>query len=90
MASRKASQNDRVLKYMKDFGSINPLQALGDLGVMRLASRISDLKDDGWLITKRMVKGVNRWGEKISYAEYKLFELDGETDEVRAIHLTES
>lgn len=30
-------QCERVLKYMQDFDTINPLQALGDLGVMRLA-----------------------------------------------------
>lgn len=30
-------QCDRILKYIHDFGSINPQQAMYDLGVMRLA-----------------------------------------------------
>lgn len=66
----KATQNDRVFKYIHDFGSINPLQALRDLGVMRLASRISDLKELGFDVRKRMVKSENRYGEPVHYAEY--------------------
>ena len=49
------TQCERVLKYMHDFGSINPLQAMGDLGVMRLGARIYDLKRDGYHINRKMV-----------------------------------
>lgn len=68
----KITQNDKVLMYLQQFGSINPLQALSDLGIMRLASRISDLKSMGYGIEKRMVTGKNRYGESVSYAEYSL------------------
>lgn len=68
------TQCDRVLKYMQDFGTITPLQALGDLGVMRLGARIWDLRQDGHKITRRMVSGKNRYGESVSFAEYKLEE----------------
>lgn len=68
------TQCDRVLKYMQDFGTITPLQALGDLGVMRLGARIWDLRRDGHRITRRMVSGKNRYGEIVSFAEYKLEE----------------
>lgn len=68
------TQCQRVLKYMDDFGSINPLQALGDLGVMRLASRVSDLRKAGYPITRRMVASKNRYGESVRYAEYRLEE----------------
>ena len=33
------TQCERVLKYMEDFGSINPMQAMKDLGVMRPGDR---------------------------------------------------
>lgn len=69
-----ATQCERVLKYMHDFGSINPQQAIADLGVYRLASRISDLKKGGCCIRKRMVKGKNRYGEVTHFAEYSLME----------------
>lgn len=68
------TQCDRVLKYMQDFGTITPLQALGDLGVMRLGARIWDLRQDGHKITRRMVSAKNRYGEIVSFAEYKLEE----------------
>lgn len=67
-------QTDRVLQYMRYFGSITPLQALGDLGVMRLGARIWDLRREGHHITRRMVSGKNRYGEATSYAEYRLKE----------------
>lgn len=72
----QTTQNSRVLDYMKRFGHINQLEALRDLSVMRLASRINDLKDEGYMIRKRMVKGVNRFGEKVTYAEYSLVEME--------------
>lgn len=39
-------QRDEVLAYMREFGSITPLDALVDLGVMRLAARIDELAAD--------------------------------------------
>ena len=66
------SQVDRVYKYMKDFGSITQLDAIRDLGVMRLASRISDLRQSGIVIVREMETGINRYGEKTSYARYRL------------------
>lgn len=66
------TQCERVLKYMDDFGSINPLQAMADLGVMRLGARIYDLKRDGYPITRKMVTAKNRYGEPVSFAEYRL------------------
>lgn len=68
------TQCERVLRYMRDFGSINPVQAMHDLGVMRLGARIFDLKRDGHKIGRRMVAAKNRYNEAVSYAEYRLEE----------------
>lgn len=68
------TQCERVLKYMHDFGSIDPVQAMSDLGVMRLGARIWDLKKAGHPITRKMVKKKNRYGESVSFAEYRLEE----------------
>ena len=67
-------QSERVLKYMQDFETITQLQALSDLGVMRLGARIYDLKKDGHAISRRMVTRKNRYGEAVSFAEYRLEE----------------
>lgn len=68
------TQCERILKYMRDFGSINPMQAMKDLGVMRLAARVADLKNAGYKISRRTVTGRNRYGNPVSFAEYRLEE----------------
>jgi len=68
------TQNERVLKYMNDFGSITSLEAMEHLGVMRLASRISDLRKAGIVIEKESAKGRNRYGDMTVFARYKLKE----------------
>ena len=68
------SQCNRVLKYMETHGSINQRAAMEELGCMRLASRISDLRRAGHSIKRQFVKGKNRYGEPVRFAEYKLIE----------------
>lgn len=65
-------QTDRVMSYMEEFGSITQLEALQDLGIMRLASRISDLKRQGIPVDSRMETVRNRYGEKCSVKRYSL------------------
>lgn len=69
-----ATQCEDVLKYMRDFGSITSLQAMADLGVHRLAARISDLRESGYVISSRRVTAKNRYGKPVSFAEYRLEE----------------
>jgi hypothetical protein len=68
----KPTQNDRVVQYMKDFGSITQMDAIRDLGVMRLASRISDLKRNGVAIESSYEKVKNRYGEETQIKRYAL------------------
>ena len=70
----KPTQCQMVLEYMRQFGSINPLEAIRDIGCMRLASRINDLKDQGFAIGRRMKTSKNRYGKNVSFAEYYLEE----------------
>ena len=72
------NQEQRIIKYMQDFGSITALDAMKDLGIMRLASRISDLKHRGYKITREYEKSINRYGELTKYARYSLKENDNE------------
>lgn len=76
MGDRKVTQTDRVYQYMKDFGSITQLDAIKDLGVMRLASRISDLRNMGIAITREMETSKNRYGENTTYARYRLEDIN--------------
>ncbi len=69
---QRLTQCMKIVKYMNDFGSITPVQAMKDLGVMRLAARISDLEAEGWQIEHERETGENRYGEKTTYARYRL------------------
>ncbi len=68
----KATQKERVLKYISEFGSITQFDALRDLGVMRLASRISDLRNDGYAITGKTETVKNRYGENCHIKRYSM------------------
>lgn len=70
----KPTQNERIIDYMKQFGSITQLEALKDLGCLRLASRISDLKRLGYPITSGFDEVENRFGEKCRIKRYRLEE----------------
>ena len=72
----KSTQCEKVLAYMRQFGSITQLDALADIGCMRLASRISDLRQQGYAVGRRMRTGKNRYGDSVSFAEYYLIEED--------------
>jgi hypothetical protein len=61
---------------MTEFGGITQLEALRDLGCMRLASRISDLRRRGYIIKSERVAVKNRYGEKSYIKRYSL----GETE----------
>lgn len=71
---KKPTQCDRVLQYIKDFGSITTLQAFTDIGCTRLASRICDLRQQGYLIKDKTETGKNRYGETTHYKRYYIEE----------------
>ena len=66
------TQKKMILKHLQDYGSIEPLEALGDYGIYRLASRISELRDAGYKIKTEKVQKLNRFGKKIQFAKYVL------------------
>lgn len=72
----KPTQNERILAYIDRFGGITQLEALRDLGVMRLASRISDLRRLGYPIKSTVIPVKNRFEEKC-YIKYYTLESEG-------------
>jgi hypothetical protein len=57
---------------MQQFGSISTIEAFNDLGVARLASRIHDLKAQGYNIVSTVGTAKNRYGETVHFAVYRL------------------
>lgn len=68
----KTTQCERILRHLKDFGSISDDEAGGMYGIRRLASRIYDLRQKGYVISSETVKGKNRYGEVTHYSVYRL------------------
>lgn len=67
------TQNERILSYIKEFGSITPMEAFRDLGITKLSTRVSDMsRNHGIEFEKTYTKGKNRFGEPIYYMRYSL------------------
>lgn len=66
------TQNDRIMRHLREYGSITQLEAMQEYGIYRLASRISDLRKEGIKIKRHMEKGKNRYDEPTAYARYEL------------------
>lgn len=71
---KKVTQRTRVLRHLEDYGSITSWRAFTDYNITRLSAIIFDLKhkydipiDSSERITKK-----NRYGEKVSFTNYKL------------------
>ena len=65
------TQAQRVLNYIKDFGSITRVQAMADLGIANLPAVIDNLRHRyGHDIKTLEIESHNRYGQKITYAKY--------------------
>ncbi len=64
------TQKEMVLQYIEDFGSITPMQAYSDLGITKLATRISEMRKKGMEFKIEIIKGKNRYGKPMRYARY--------------------
>lgn len=67
----KTTQKQRLLAYLKQYGSITALEALRDLGIMNIKGRIWDLRKNHKIKTE-WVDVINRWGGTSRVAKYRL------------------
>ncbi len=68
------TQSEKIIEYIKRYGSITPLDALREFGCMRLASRMCDIKAMGYGIVREIESAQNRDGEPVRYARYRFAE----------------
>ena len=64
------TQYEKILQYIDDFGSISPMEAFSDLGITKLATRISEMRKDGIEFDQQWESAKNRYGEKVHYMRY--------------------
>lgn len=65
------SQTDRVLAWLQTHDGLSPAVAYREIGTLRLAARISELRESGWpIVTDYAVSRNSR------FAVYRLLEKD--------------
>ena len=68
------TQCEQIIDYLHQFGSITPMEAFADLGITKLATRVSEMRKDGREFKIETVKSTNRFGKTVRYAKYSLKE----------------
>lgn len=68
----KITQKDRILQYIRQFGSISSWEAYSELGITQLGARVDNLKKEGYQFRTEWESGTNRYGEKVDYKRYYL------------------
>lgn len=66
------TQQELILRHLEEYGSITSLEAVELYGIMRLASRVSELRQDGHLIESTAESCRNRYGVNTAYVRYTL------------------
>lgn len=77
----KIAQKDRVINYIREFGSISSFEAYADLGITQLGARIDQLKKEGYEFKTEWESNTNRFGEKTEYKRYFLVDMTAENME---------
>lgn len=68
------TQHEQILQYIEDFGSITPMQAFSDLGITKLATRISEMRKKGMEFKIEMISSENRYKKPVHFARYSFVE----------------
>lgn len=66
------NQRERILAYIDEFGSITPMEAFADLGITKLATRVSELDALGVKLHKEWEVSRNRYGKPVRYMRYSM------------------
>jgi hypothetical protein len=69
------TQREAIIEYITEFGSITPMQAFADLGITKLATRISEMRKDGMKFRIETMQCKNRYGKPVYYAKYSFAEV---------------
>ena len=72
MSQGQLTQKELILQYIADFGYITSYQAYADLGITQLATRIKELKAQGYEFKTENIKAKNRYGKPSHYYKYYL------------------
>lgn len=66
------NQREQIYDYIVVFGSITPMDAFADLGITKLATRVSEMRAEGVDIIGEWESKKNRYGKTIRYMRYRI------------------
>lgn len=70
----RITQEDRILQYLRENGSITSWQAIKEFGISRLSARIFNLRKIGYTIENEIICSKNRYGDPVHFVKYILKE----------------
>lgn len=68
------NQREQIYDYIVVFGSITPMDAFSDLGITKLATRVSEMRAAGADIIGEWESKKNRYGKTVRYMRYRIGE----------------
>lgn len=71
----RISQKQRIINYIREFGSISSWEAYSDLGITQLGARIDQLKKEGYEFKTEWESSTNKFGERTDYKRYYLVDM---------------
>ena len=74
----KTTQRQKIINYIREFGSITSLDACRDLGIIQFATRIKELKEEGYKFKTEWESSKNRYGEKVDFKRFYLADMVSE------------
>ena len=69
---KRPTQCERIVDYIKRYGSITRLQACNELFIFELSSRIIALEKRGYVFKKERISKKNVYGESVSFTKYSI------------------
>ena len=63
------TQVQKIIDFMQNHDGITTMDAFG-MGITRLASRIHELRKDGFAISSETIKRKNRYGRVVKFSRY--------------------
>jgi hypothetical protein len=69
---KQLTQQELILQYLEKYKSITPMEAFSDLGITKLATRVSEMRREGIEIEGETIAVKNRFGNTCYVKRYTL------------------
>lgn len=66
----KITQRQKIVKYMLKFGSITSWEAYESLGITQFATRVKELKQEGYGFKTKWEKRKNKEGKMVRFKRF--------------------